>query len=172
VSADASICIGVIVGAHGVRGALKIKSFTANAGDVAAYGPVGLGPSGRPVALKIEGAGKGDVIHARIDGIDDRDAALALKGTELYVARERLPTLADDEFYHADLIGLAVESKAGDGLGRVQAIHNFGAGDLIEVASECGNLMLPFTRAVVPVVDMVGGRIVVDPPIGLREGDR
>src|SRR5262249_36916940 len=104
----------------------------------------------------------------RLEGIADRNAAEALRNVELYVARGRLPAPDDEEFYHADLIGLAVVDMAGTTLGTVIALHNFGAGDLIELERAGGGatVMLPFTQAVVPTIDIAGGRIVVDPPAG------
>ena len=107
---------------------------------------------------------------AALDGVADRNAAEALKGLRLYVGRDALPALAEDEFYHADLIGLAVEQVGGERLGTVKAVHDFGAGDVLEVTrEEGGSVFLPFTMAVVPVVDIAGGRLVADPPAELLE---
>ncbi len=123
---------------------------------------------GTPVRLNIKTV-RNTVVIATIDGIDSRDAASALKGQRLYVDRAALPNTDDNEFYHADLIGLAVTLPDGARVGQVGGLHNFGAGDLIEIAADDGaDFMVPFTREVVPVVDLVAGRIVVDPPPGLR----
>ncbi len=158
-----------MVGAHGVRGLVKVKSFTEDPGDVAAYGPVSDEAGRRSWRLEVTGPAPGkspDVLLVRIEGVKDRDAAQALHGTRLYVAREALPALAEEEtFYHADLIGLAVEDAEGRALGRVTAVENHGAGDLLEIEGPGGeSLLLPFTRAVVPEVDLAGGRLVAVPP--------
>lgn len=167
------MCVGVVVGAHGVGGQVRVKSFTAEPAGLYALGPLTDEPGLRRFALTPVGAAGGALI-ARIDGVADRDAAEALKGTRLYAERAALPEPAADEYYHADLIGLRVELGDGTTLGRVRAVHDFGAGDLIEVADDegqgkAGGLMVPFTVAAVPVVDLEGGRLVVDPPPGLIE---
>lgn len=168
------VCVGQFAGAQGVRGLVRVKSFTADPADVAAYGPVEDERGERRFVLSIAGAAKGVVI-VKVPGVDDRDAAAALAGTRLYVARDRLPPPDDDEFYHADLIGMAVEQADGTALGRVRAMHDFGAGDVLEVAGVDGHtVMLPFTRAVVPIVDMTARRLVVEPPaevVARQEGD-
>jgi len=162
--AESRICVGVIAGAHGVRGLVRVKSFTAEPSDIAAYGPLSDDRGRRLFTLEIVGSAKG-VLLARIDGVRDRDAAEALKGTELNVARDTLPQTGEDEFYHADLIGLPVFLPDGAQYGTVRALHEFGAGDMIEILLEGGGAsVLPFTRAVVPVVDVEGGRVVVAPP--------
>jgi 16S rRNA processing protein RimM len=166
---EARVCVGAIAGAQGVRGAVRIKSFTAAPEDVAAYGPVEDESGERRFALRLVGHAKGVVI-GKIAGIDDRDAAEAMKGMRLYVARSALPTAGEEEYYHADLLGLTVELPDGTVLGQVRAVHDYGAGDSIEVMREVGGTVLvPFTRAAVPVVDLAGGRLVVDPPAGLLE---
>jgi len=167
--AAARICVGIMVGAHGVRGLVKVKSFTEDPRDVAAYGPVSDEAGRQAWHLEVTGPAPGkssDVLLVRIAGVQDRDAAQALHGTRLYVAREALPALAEEEtFYHADLIGLAVEDPAGRALGTVTAVENHGAGDLLEIAGPGGeSLLLPFTRAVVPQVDLAAGRLVAVPP--------
>jgi 16S rRNA processing protein RimM len=167
--AEARICVGIMVGAHGLRGLVKVKSFTENPSDVAAYGPVSDEAGQRSWRLEVTGPAprkSSDVLLVRIAGVTDRDAAQALHGTRLYVAREALPALAEEEtYYHADLIGLAVEDPAGRALGTVTAVENHGAGDLLEIAGPGGeSLLLPFTRSVVPEVDLAGGRLVALPP--------
>lgn len=167
-SATDRVCLGVMVGAHGVRGLVKIKAFTERPEDVAAYGPVSDRRGQRRWRLEVTGPapGKRDVVLAQVEGVADRDAAQALHGTEIYVDRAALPALEEEEtFYHADLIGLRVEDAAGRTLGRVKAVENYGAGDVLEVEGPDGqNLLLAFTRAVVPQVDIAGGRLVVAPP--------
>lgn len=160
------LCLGVITAPHGVRGLVRVKSFTAVPAAIADYGPL-EDEAGTKLALNLVGAGKG-VLLARIDGIEDRDAALALKGRRLYLPRASLPPVDADEYYHADLIGLAVELADGTVLGRVAAVNDFGAGDSIEIERPKGGpVLVPFTRAAVPVVDIAAGRLVVDPPAGL-----
>ena len=181
--AEARICLGKIVGVHGVRGLVRIKSFTERPEDLVAYGPLCDKAGDRVFDVTLKGRAKG-VLLAAVAGVGDRDRAKALQGAELYVERSALPALAEaeDEFYRADLIGLAAEDPQGRPLGRVRAVHNFGAGDVIELAGvprgvpggvPGGSLMVPFTRAAVPTVDLAGGRLVVDPPreIGGETGD-
>jgi 16S rRNA processing protein RimM len=165
----------VITGAHGVRGQVRIKSFTERPEDVAAYGEVGDEAGARLWRLRAVGrTGKGHVLAA-IEGIADRDAAAALKGERLYVPRARLPRPEEDEYYHADLIGLEARLEDGELLGTVRAVYDFGAGDVLEVVgagagvSGKGVVMVPFTRAAVPKVDPDAGWLVVVPPPGLLE---
>jgi 16S rRNA processing protein RimM len=165
------ILVGAIAGAHGVRGAVRVRSFTEAPAAVAAYGPLSDEAGTRRLVLKVVGETAGGVI-AEIEGVADRNAAEALRGQRLYVARDVLPALAAEEFYHADLIGLTAETAAGDRLGRVRAVQNFGAGDMLEIERADGTTVdLPFTRAAVPVVDIAGGRLVVDPPAGLLDAE-
>jgi len=159
------VVLGVVVGAHGVRGAIRLKSFTADPAAIGDYGPVEDEAGQRRFRLRVLAVGK-DVVTVAIDGVTDRDGAEALKGTRLCVPRAALPATADeDEFYHADLLGLTVETAAGALLGKVAAIHDFGAGTMVEVTGTAGgSVLLPFTRAVVPVIDLAGRRLVVEPP--------
>jgi 16S rRNA processing protein RimM len=161
------ICVGRIGAAHGTRGEVKLWSFTADPLAIADYGPLETEDGARAFTIAALRPAK-DFLVARFDGVPDRTAAETLRNIDLYVARERLPAPEADEFYHADLVGLAVVDAGGATLGTVSAVHNFGAGDLIEVRPAIGGMtvMLPFTEAVVPVVDVAGGRIVVDPPEG------
>lgn len=163
-AAEQRVCVGIIVGAHGVRGAVRVKSFTQEPGDVAAYGALTDETGARRYALKPVGAVRG-VILAEVEGVADRNAAEALSGTRLYAERGRFPALNPNEFYHADLIGLAAETADGARLGRVRAVGNYGAGDVIELELAAGgSAVLPFNRQAVPLVDLAQGRIVVDPP--------
>ncbi len=161
---DERLCVGVIAGAHGVRGLVKIKSFTADPANLTAYGPLTDESGARRYRVAVTGRAKG-VLLARIEGVGDRDAARALRGARLFVARAALPEPEDEEYYHADLIGLAVEDRAGAPLGRVAAVQNFGAGDILEIERpDRGTLLVPFTKAAVPLVDPAGGRVVVEAP--------
>jgi 16S rRNA processing protein RimM len=148
---------------------VRVKSFTANPADLAAYGPV-EDDAGRTLALSVTGETKG-VVLARIEGVKDRTQAEALKGARFYVSRDALPAPAEDEFYLADLVGLMAEREDGTALGRVKAVHDFGAGEVIELEGPGANVMLPFTRAVVPVIDVAGKRIVVVPPAVVGDED-
>lgn len=158
------VCVAKVVAAHGLQGALKLRCFTERAEDVAAYGPLHDRAGGRQLVLRVIGRTPGGVL-AKADGIADRGAAEALRGTLLHVPRAALPEPAADEFYHADLEGLAVELDDGSRLGTVRWVGNFGAGDVLEIAADGGNVLsLPFDRATVPVVDLARGRLVVVPP--------
>jgi 16S rRNA processing protein RimM len=162
------ILVGAIAGAHGVRGQVKIKSFTDDPAAVAAYGPVTDESGRRSFRLTLAGATqapKGGVVIARIDGVSDRDEAEALKGLRLYVARAALPPPDEGEYYRADLIGLRAERRDGAAYGRVVDVQNYGAGDLLEIERADGEReFLPFTTATAPLVDIAGGRLVVEPP--------
>ena len=165
---DARVCVGVVTGSHGVRGLVKIKSFMQVPADLAELEDVTDETGTRRFRFVVKGTNKGAFL-VHIDGIDDRDAALALKGLELYVSRDKLPEPEQDEYYHADLIGLRVELEDGTEIGSVRALHDFGAGDVIELsgARPWGSAMLPFDAETVPLVDVAAGRLVVRPPEGL-----
>ncbi len=158
---DRRVLLGTITAPHGVRGLVKVRSFTDEPTDIVRYGPL-RDAGGRVIALSLRGPTKGGLLAA-VDGVDDREAAEALRGVELYVPREALPATDDDEeYYYADLVDLRVETADGAMLGRVRAVHDFGAGDVLEVDFEAGGReLLPFTRDMVPVVDLAGGRLVV-----------
>ncbi|HUK59634.1 MAG TPA: ribosome maturation factor RimM [Stellaceae bacterium] len=163
---QARVLLGIITAPHGVKGLVRVKSFTGEPDALTRYGAL-ESEAGAPVALALVGMAKG-VVLARIQGIADRDEAERMKGTRLYLPRAALPEPEPEEFYHADLLGLAAELADGTVIGRVRAVHNFGAGDSIEIAREgTAPLVVPFTRAVVPVVELEKGRIVVAPPEGL-----
>jgi 16S rRNA processing protein RimM len=157
--------LGVIGAAHGVRGAMKVKTFTQTPQDLAAYGPL-TDEKGERVFV-IESC-KADKQGARVTlaGVKDRDAAQKLTGTSLYVARAKLPSLeAADDFYYADLIGLQVRDEAGAASGVVAAVHNFGAGDLLEITGDDGAGYYPFTKRVVPHIDIAAGFLTLVPPL-------
>jgi 16S rRNA processing protein RimM len=158
------ICIARIGAAHGVRGAVKLWTFTEDPLAVKHYGPLTTKDGARQFEVTHAREAKGHLV-ATLKGIADRDEAERLNGIELYIAREKLPATSGDEYYHADLIGLAAVTTANEPLGRVIAIHNFGAGDIIEIAPPQGaTLLLPFNNAVVPTVDLAGGRAVIELP--------
>lgn len=165
---DDKVCVGAIAGAFGVRGEVRIKSFTADPNAIADYSPLTSEDGTRTFALKLSRPVKGG-FAATMTGITNKEQADALKGTRLYTSRDALPDLPDDEFYHADLIGLEVFDTGGVQLGNVRAVHDYGAGDMIEVIGPGlkTTVLLPFTNACVPTVDLKAGRIVVDPPEGL-----
>jgi 16S rRNA processing protein RimM len=165
--AGGRICLGQIGAAHGVRGEVRLRSFTAEPAAIASYGPLET-EDGRLFEIKSLRPTK-DHFVATFSGVADRNAAERLANTKLYVPRERLPEPEEaDEFYHADLVGLAVVDRKGHRLGTVVAVHNFGAGDLIEVRRAEGEptQLLPFDAATVPEVDLAAGRMVVEPPAG------
>ncbi len=163
------VCLGEIAGAHGVKGVVRVRSFTAEPAAIAAYGTLSDASGERKFELKMTGMSKSHVL-AEITGVADRSAAVALKGTRLYVPRTRLPAAAAAEYYHGELIGLIAELAHGARLGPVIAVDDFGAGTVLEIAREGGeSVLVPFTRAVVPEVDVARGRLVIDPPPGLLE---
>jgi 16S rRNA processing protein RimM len=164
------ICVARIGAAHGVRGAVKLWTFTEDPFAVKDYGPLSTKDGARQFELASAREAK-DHLVATFKGVTTRDEAERLNGIELYIAREKLPATEDDEYYHADLIGLAAITTANEPLGRVVAIHNFGAGDIIEIAPPAGaTILLPFSNAVVPTVDIAGGRVVIELPKEI-EGD-
>lgn len=164
------VCVGAIAGSFGVSGEVRLKSFCTQPEDVASYGPLWTGDGSRSFTLKLTRASVSGGLGARLSGVATKEQADALKGTSLYVDRDRLPLLPDDEFYHADLIGLVVQDPGGVVIGTVQAVHNHGAGDLLEVMKPGmkAALLLPFTRVTVPTVDVKAGKIVADIPEGLE----
>ena len=161
------ICVGAIAGSFGVAGEVRLKSFCAEPSAIADYGPLYSEDGQCSFTIRLTQPVAGG-LGARIPGILTREQAEALKGISLYVDRSRLPKLPDDEFYHSDLIGLEARDTGGQLLGRVIAVHNHGAGDLLEIGGPARKaVLLPFTVAVVPMVDLAAGRLVVDLPEGL-----
>lgn len=162
----ALILLGRFGAPHGVRGDVRLQSYTGDPMAIGGYGPL-TDKSGKRVfeLLNLRPQGK-DMLVARVKGVDDRNGAEALTGVELFIDREKLPAPDEDEFYLADLIGLRAETTEGALIGRVLGLRNFGAGDILEVAPATGGetLMFPFTRAVVPVVNVAEGRVVIEPP--------
>lgn len=163
---DALLQVGVITGAHGVRGLVRVKSYTDDPSDLTAYGGLTGADGATRYALDIRGEAKGQFL-VKLDGVDDRNAAEALKGEGLFIAKDALPALDPDgdDFYHADLIGLRVESDDGAPYGVVTAVHDFGAGPLLQLRlSDGGEEIAAFTKDVFPTVDLAHGCIVIDPP--------
>lgn len=158
------ICVGAIAGAFGIHGELRLKSFCAEPTDIASYGPLTTEDGARSFTVTLTRAAVTGGLGARLSGITTREEAEALKGTTLWAPRAVLPSLPDDEFYHADLIGLQVVDTGGAVLGRVRAIYDHGAGDILEVVGGPQIVLLPFTKTIVPTVDLTAGRIVADPP--------
>jgi 16S rRNA processing protein RimM len=159
------VCVAQIGGAHGIRGEVKLKSFTADPMAVKNYGPLMSEDGAASFEIESLRPAKGHLV-ARLRGVTDRDAAERLAHLRLFVPRERLPPPAPDEFYHVDLIGLAAVNADGAEVGTVVAVHDFGAGDILELRPRSGGatIMVPFTDAFVPVVDLAAGRITVAPP--------
>jgi len=159
------ICVAQIGPAHGIRGEVKLKSFTAEPMAVKDYGPLESEDGTRSFAIETLRPAKGHLV-ARLAGIEDRSAAEALARVRLFVPRDRLPAPAADEFYHIDLVGLLAVTAAGEEVGTVAAVHDFGAGDILELRPVGGgaSMLLPFSETFVPAVDIAGGRIGVAPP--------
>lgn len=165
------VCVAQIIGSHGVHGRLRVKSFTAVPEAVFEYNPLSDETGKRSFTLRMTGMGKDHFLVEAV-GVKGRDAADALKGVTLFVDRDRLPALDDeDEFYHTDLIGMETVTTGEEGdavFGTIKAIHDFGAGDVLELVHVSGKtVFVPFSRACVPLVDVKGGRVVIDPPVNL-----
>lgn len=165
---DDLICVASIAGAFGVRGEVRLKSYTSDPNAIEDYNPLLTEDGSRSFEVGVLRPIKNG-LSVRLSSVGTKEEADALKGVNLYVPRSRLPSLPDDEFYHTDLIGLAVYDTGGTQLGTVKSVQNHGAGDLLEIhgAGLKSSVLLPFTRAAVPTVDLAAGRIVADPPDGL-----
>ena len=163
------VLMGLVLGAHGIKGAVRVLSYASEPADIASYGPLEDESGGRKFSLTVVGKARGAVL-AEVEGVGDRDAATALKGTKLYVRRSALPAPAEGEFYWDDLVGLRAQLKGGTALGEVVAVHDYGGGPSLEVKREGrASVMVPFTNRVVPVVDLEARRLVIDPPEGLLD---
>ncbi len=162
------VCVGAIAGSFGVKGEVRLKSFCTEPEAIASYGPLFTEDGSRSFKVTLTRPVAGG-LGARLSGVSTKEQADALKGTSLYADREKLPPAGDDEFYHADLIGLDAFDTGGAPVGQVRAIHNHGAGDLLEILGPGmkSALLLPFTVAAVPTVDIAARRIIVDLPEGL-----
>lgn len=157
------VLLGAVIGAHGIKGEVRVKTFTADPDALGAYGPLATNDGRRLAVVALRAAKPGEAV-VRFEGVADRDAAEALKGRELFVPRDALPAPEADEFYHADLIGVAVEDSSNTALGRVRAMHNFGAGDMMEIETPSGETeFVPFNASVVKKVELPT-RIVIEPP--------
>ncbi len=161
----ARICVAQLGAAHGVRGELRLWSFTQDPAAVRNYAPLTSEDGRRQFTITAFRPAK-DHFVVRLAGVDTRDAAEALTNTKLFVTRDNLPAPDEDEFYHADLIGLAAEGADGTRIGTIVAVHDFGAGDILEILPEGGgaSLMFAFTKATVPTVDFATGRVIIEPP--------
>lgn len=161
------ICVGAFSGSYGVNGEVRLKSFCADPEAIADYSPLTTEDGKHSYAITITRSIKGALV-AKVEGITNKEQADDLKGIRLFASRDQLPALPDDEFYYADLIGLTVLDTGGTVLGKVHAVQNHGASDLLEIMPSAGGntILLPFTREVVPTVDLATGRIIVDPPEG------
>ena len=171
-SGSRRVLLGHIAGAHGIRGAVLVRSYTAEPEAIADYGVL-EDEAGRALfTLAVEG-GTAKGLICRVEGIEDRTAAEKLKGVALYVPRDRLPPPDDGEYYHADLIGLDAVTEAGAALGRVVAVLNYGAGDILEVKPDGSKrtALYPMTEAVVRDVDLTRGVVVIDPPVEVEAED-
>ncbi len=161
------ICVGVIGPPHGVKGLLRIQPFTETPDALVDYAPFVTEDGSALPEVDFRSLAKGKWLAA-LDGIGTREAADALRGTRLFVPRDRLPPTEDEDFYHSDLIGLDVEDTDGQALGRILAVHDFGAGDLLEIGRGKGDsVLLPFTRETVPDVDIDAGKVIIVMPPGL-----
>lgn len=160
---NAWVCVGVIVGAHGIRGEVRVKCFTDDPEDLDQYGPLWDEGGKHPFKARVVGVSKGLALVA-LEGVTDRNRAESLKGVRLNISRDALPEADEDEFMVADLVGATAQTSAGEVLGSVKGVYNFGAGDVLEIMGPKGSLMVPFTRQVVPEVDVAARKVVVDPP--------
>lgn len=172
VMAQDRICLGAIAGSFGVRGEVRLKSFCAEPSDIASYGPLSDEAGDRQFTVSLTRPVKGGYA-AKLSGVSTREQADALRGVRLYADRDALPALPDDEFYHADLVGLDAVDTGGAPLGKVAAVMNNGAGDILDIRPVGKpSVLVPFTLQVVPTVDLAARRIVIDPPDGLFEDEK
>ncbi len=164
------ICVGLIAGAHGVAGDLRIESYCSDPTSIGDYGPLFSGDGCRRFDIRVRKSGERHLV-AHVSGIANREQAEALKGTRLYLDRAVLPKLPEEQFYHADLLGLEAFDTSGSHMGTVVAVQDFGAGDMLEIRppGEPETAFLPFTSESVPGVDLEAGRVLVDPPAGIFE---
>ncbi|MEO1109038.1 MAG: ribosome maturation factor RimM [Pseudomonadota bacterium] len=162
------ICVGTIAGSYGVRGEVRLKSYCAEPSDIESYSPLTNEAGKERYPLVLTRTIKNG-FAARLGGVETKEEADDLKGLRLFARRDQLPSLPDDEFYHADLIGLEVFDTGGTLLGQVKSVQNHGAADLLELHGPGlkSTILLPFTLEAVPTVDLDKGRIVADPPAGL-----
>jgi 16S rRNA processing protein RimM len=172
-TSDSKLLVGRIGAAHGIKGEVRVQSFTEDPLALVSYGPLSTSKAGLTIRI-LAARTTTNVLVARIEGVNDRNAAEKLNGVELYIDRALLPDPDDeDDFYHADLLGLRAQLADGTSLGTVSAIPNFGAGDLLEVRDERSGdtFLFPFTKAVVPEVKVKDGYLVIDPPVEADPGE-
>ncbi len=162
---DPKICVGMIAGAHGVRGLVRLRSFTEDPEAIGDYSPLTDEDGKRDFAVKLLSAAK-DFFIAEVKGVKSKEAADGLRGEKLYAPRSVLPKTGKREYYEADLVGLAAQGKKGESFGKVQAVHNYGGGPFLEIGAGTKSFMLPFTDTYVPEVDVKAGCVVIDPPQG------
>lgn len=158
------VCLGAIAGVHGIKGEVKVKSFTEVDSDIDQYGPLENKEATKKFSIKVTGRSK-ELLRVKIKGVEDRNAAEALIGTALYVNKDVLPELEEDEYYHSDLIGLKViEKTSNQEAGKVEGVYNFGAGEILEIKVNATNKqeMIPFTKQYVPEVNVKEGYIIVE----------
>jgi 16S rRNA processing protein RimM len=161
---DDEVLVGIFGAPHGVRGEIRLKSYMQDPASIASHGAL-HDDSGREFVLAASRPLKDDLLVVRVKGVADRDAAQKLTHVKLFLAREKLPPPDEDEFYCRDLIGLRAETGEGLLLGTIVAVPNYGAGDILEIAPPAGEtLLFPFTRAVVPHIDLAAGKVIVEPP--------
>ncbi|MGD9785743.1 MAG: ribosome maturation factor RimM [Hyphomicrobiaceae bacterium] len=167
------VLLGEITGAHGVRGEVLVRSYTAEPADIATYGALTDDKGGAALMLKVVRTTPKGALVVRVHGVSDRNAAEALMGRKLFVARSAMPEPESDDFYHADLVGLSAVDSEGATVGTVVAVANYGAGDILEIRLLGGRQteLLPFTKAFVPVVDLAAGKVGVVLPVSLNEDD-
>ena len=165
------IVLGVITGVHGIQGEVKLKSFTADPGAIASYGPLDAS-NGTTLEIKSLKVHKG-FFRARIEGVTDRNAAEALKGLELSISRDRLPEPEQDEVYHTDIVGLSVVDTTGAEIGTAVGVVDFGAGELLELKLQDikSTVLIPFNTQTVPDINLDAGTLTINPPDGLLDND-
>ena len=171
---DRLILMGAFGAPQGVRGEVRVKSLTDDPNAIGAYGPLTDGKRVRVFVFESVRLLRDDMLVARVEGVSSREAAAVLTGVEMFARRDQLPPPAHDEFYLDDLVGLEASGTDGAQLGRVVALMNFGAGDILEIAPADGGetVLLPFTRRVAPAIDFDAGRIVIDRPHEVEDEDR
>lgn len=166
------VLLAAVIGAHGLKGEVRVKSFTETPGSLARYRRLHA-KDGRVFTVTRAKAAKGNEAILTFAEVVDRNTADSLRSLELFVAREAMPAPGQNEFYHADLIGLTAMDEADRVIGTVSAIHNYGAGDVIEIARSDGDsVMLPFARDFVPVIDLAARRVVIAEPAEVETGER
>jgi 16S rRNA processing protein RimM len=163
---DRLVLVGAFGAPQGVRGEIRVRSFTFEPKAIGAYGTLTDAERSRAFAFERLRGLKDDMVVVKVKGVDTRQAAAALTGVEIFARRDQLPPPEADEFYYDDLVGLEAVTRDGRQLGRVASLTNYGAGDILEISADGGDerLLLPFTKSVAPIIDFETGRIVIEPP--------